>query len=334
MRHNPLRTRHAKELRHRRLSFYETDRKRSAGGANLLNGLSPRGIVFSALMVCAFAMLLLCAGCSKKVVRKDTMVFDLDEVFKKGSGSVEAGEIHEQWRERALELARSGDMKEAVEAFERYVEQDPENYFGFNGLAVCYKRLKDQPAALTNFDRALELADTSSERAKVLGNIGNLYLDANQPQAALGYYKEAASKNKNHPYYLILIAYTFLKLGDHDRAHKVLVEAEDNIKRLKQLDNVDQGKSYYYLARCLLGAGEEDREKVYRYLKLALKADSERLLPRLKRDVNNGQSLFYTLKDDEDLEKLLSQFDETASRSFWRKKDPPPGRSQTRLEKP
>ena len=273
-------------------------------------------------------------GCSKKTVRNSSMVFNLDDVFKKRSDSNIDPELHQKWKETALELARAGELKEAIEAFEKYIEQDPENYFGFNGLAVCYKKMKNPVSAMTNFDRALEFADEPAERAKILGNIGNLYLDTNQLKTALGHYREAANVYKKQPYYLILIAFTFLKQGQPDRAQKVLAQAERKISRLKELDQSEQGKAYYYMARCILGTGEQDQERVYRYLKLALKADPKHLVPRLKKDVNNGESLFYTLKDEKDFVNLISQYSEDSAKSIWNKKEQSAKNSPTRFDSP
>ena len=284
--------------------------------------------------VSGLTILIFITGCAKKTVRNSAMVFNLDEVFNKKSISQDDEEIHDQWKERALELARGGELKEAIEAFERYIEQDPENYFGFNGLAVCYKKMKKPAAAMKNFDRALEFADEPAQRAKILGNIGNLYLDTNQLKTALVHYREAASVHKNHPYYLILTAFTFLKQGELERAQKVLAQAEAKISRIKELEDSEQGKAYYYMARCILGTGEQDRERVYRYLKLALEADPKRLVQRLKTDTNNGQSLFFTLKDEEDLKKLFSQYDEKSSTTVWNNKTQASGRSQSQLDAP
>jgi tetratricopeptide (TPR) repeat protein len=163
---------------------------------------------------------LVASGCGKKVIRQG-MPFDLDRVF---TGIPSAKE--ESWKEKGIRLAKEKDYPKAIEAFMQEVVEEPESFFGFNAIAVCYKNLGDHTNAMKNFERAAEFAESPEERAKLLANIGNLYFSAGRPQVALDNYKEAASQFPKDPLYLILIARTFLVLGDNERARKVLATAE------------------------------------------------------------------------------------------------------------
>ncbi len=270
------------------------------------------GLGFLAL----FTILVLC-GCSRQAVLKNKMVFDLDDAFKKKESQSKSVDQEEDWKEKGLTLVKEKNFQEAIEAFKRHVEKDAENFFGFNAMAVCYKNLGDQSMAMKYFERALEFAEQKQDKAKVLANIGNLYLSRNQPQAALGYYKEATKEYKDNPLYLILIARGFIVLREFERARKVLLEAEQNVAALKRHEDAeDKGTGYYLMAYCFLGTGEEDRDKVSKYLKLALDANPTRFVPRLRTDLNDGQNLFFTLRDEEDIQKLLAKYpSETAKES-------------------
>jgi tetratricopeptide (TPR) repeat protein len=149
-----------------------------------------------------------------------------------------------------------------------------------------------------------------------LANIGNLYFATNKPQAALGYYKEAAGEFEKNPLYLILIARTFLVLNEPDRARKVITSAEENLRGLKTYErDEEKGLGYYLLGHCFAALGEED--KVLKYVEMALKANPDRFVPRVGKESHDHQSLFYTMKDHPDLRKLLDKYASGLSPGRW-----------------
>lgn len=261
------------------------------------------------LVVCALIAL---PGCGKKDVRQDRMVFNLDEVFMRKERPRE----EESWKVKGLRLAKERDFIGAIEAFKRHVEEEPEEFFGFNALAVSYKNLADHSLAMTNYERALEFTDSAEERAKVLANIGNLYYSANKPQAALGYYKEASSEFDRNPFYRILIARTFISLKEHDRARKVLATVEEKPQALEKYESTeDQGGGYFLLAQCYLALGEEER--LLKYAERALKANPDRFVPRLRRELNDERSLLYTMKEDRGVKDILTRYADKLSLGSW-----------------
>jgi tetratricopeptide (TPR) repeat protein len=267
------------------------------------------------MCLCALATV---AGCAKKVERR-SMVFDLDKVFA-GIFLPVPRDQEDQSKEKGVRLARERDFKGATDAFMRHVEEHPEDYFGFNAIAVCYKNLGDDAAAMKNFERALEFAEEPEDHAKVLANIGNLYQARNKLQAALGYYKEAASVFGKNPMYLILIARTFINLNEDDRARKVLAEAEHNARALDTYERSDErGLGYYHLAHCFASLGEED--KVYKYLELALKANPDVYVRRVEKDIDDKRNLLYTVKDDAKVKGLLSTYAAKMSPGRWLVRD-------------
>jgi len=240
-------------------------------------------------------------GCAKKTVRQG-VPFDLDGIL-----TTKVLPKQENWREKGIRLARERNYDEAVEAFKNFVLEDPENYVGFNALAVCYKNMGDHSGAMKNFERALEFAGSPEDRAKVLANIGNLYFSARKYQVALGYYKEAASEFDKNPLYLILVSRTFAALNEPERARKVLTVAEDNLRQLEKYETEeDRGLGYYIMAE--VWAALTDEQRVLDYLEKALKANPERSARRILQGINDEKNLLYTLKDDPLLKKRLDRY--------------------------
>lgn len=241
-------------------------------------------------------------GCGKKAVRISGIPFDLDKVF--------AGidfRPQENWREKGIRLAKEKDFDQAIDAFRKHVLEEPNDFSGFNALAVCYKNLGDHAQAMKNYERALEFATTPEDRGKVLGNIGNLYFSANKPQVALGYYKEAAAEFPENPLYLIFIARTFVMLNEPERARKVLTEVERMYKDLDKYEaDDDRGLGAYHMAYSFLALQDED--KVFKYLEDALKANPAKYIPRLEKDFSDEKSLWYTLKEEPRLKKVMQRY--------------------------
>jgi len=237
------------------------------------------------------------------------MPFDLDKVFT-GIPSPKEG----AWKDQGVRLAKEKDYARAIEAFKQHVVEEPESFFGFNAIAVCYKNLGDHANAMKNFERAFEFTESPEERAKVLANIGNMYFSAGRPQVALDRYKEAASEFPKDPLYHILIARTFLVLEDHERARKVLAAAEKVHKNLEKYERgEDKGLGSYLAANCYLALNDE--KKVFQYLESALKANPGRYVPRIEKDTADEKSLLYTLKDDPLLKKTLEKYAGIADRT-------------------
>ena len=254
------------------------------------------------------------AGCGKKPLGQSIGSY-IEDVFSRRPIAAKVPD-EEPLREKGLRLAKERQFEQAAEAFMRLVEQEPEDFFGYNALAVCHKNRGDHAEAMKNFERALEFIEGKEDRAKVLANIGNLYFATGKPQTALDQYKEAAGEFKENPLYLVLIARTFLVLNEPARAQRVLATAEANVRGLdKYQPEDDKGLGYYLMSHCFAALGEED--KVLKYLERALKANPERFVPRLAKESADQQSLFYTLKDHPDFRKLVDKFAGSLSPGRW-----------------
>jgi Tetratricopeptide repeat len=280
---------------------------RTIAGPPASTGSASRSHLVRTMLV-GLCMLVAASGCGKKVTRSG-VPFDLDKVF---AGKKEP--LKESWKEQGMRQAKEGDFEPAIEAFTQHVLEEPESFFGFNAIAICYKNLGDHAKAMQNFERALEFADDKEEKAKVLANIGNLYFAANRPGVARDYYLEATKEFEKNPLYLILIARTWLVLDEPERARKVLATAEGILKNLDKYEQGDEkGLGYYLMAQCYLALNDE--EKVFQRLEKALKANPFRYVKRIEKDISDEKSLMFTLKDDERLQKALRRYAAQASPS-------------------
>lgn len=253
----------------------------------------------SFIVVCCLLGILI--GCAKKEVRKTTP-FGLDSVLDVPTPAA----IQENTREQGTRLARERKYGEAAPVFRKLVEEEPESFYGYNALAICHKNLGANENAMENFQRALEFAQTQEDKAKILANIGNLYFSANQPQAALGYYKEATAEFERNSLYLVLVARAFTALGDLNRARKVLAAAE-SIQPWKNSDSDDEnGLTDYLMAYCYAALSDED--KALKHLEKAVKANPSKYHDRLIKDMANEKNLFYSLQGDPHVGKLLSRY--------------------------
>ena len=287
-----------------RIEIRETPAKRKSPNKTRFRA-ARSAVKFLLIGVCAVVA---AAGCGKKVTRPG-MPFDLDRVF---TGIPSPKE--ELWKEKGVRLAKEKDYSKAIEAFMQHVVEEPESFFGFNAIAVCYKNLGDHSNAMKNFQRAFEFTESPEERAKVLANIGNLYFSAGRPQVALDNYKEAASEFPKDPLYLILIARTFVVLDEYERARKVLANAEKIHKNLEKYERgEDKGLGSYLAAQCYLALNDES--KVFQYLESALKANPARYVPRIEKDVADEKNLLYTLKDDPLLKKTMAKYSASVERA-------------------
>lgn len=255
--------------------------------------------ILSSLCVLGCAAFLL-VGCSKKVTRQKT-VFDIDKLFMERPEN-----YSENLKEKGIKLAREKNFDEAIETLKKHTQIEPRDFSGYNALAVSYKNKGDFPQAMTNFEKALNLTDKHEDRAKILANIGNLYYSTEKYQAALGFYKEAAAEFDKNPMYMILIARTFVMLGDYDRARKVLSFVDVKPSRLDDAEKGDDlGLTNYLLAEIYTGLNDE--KKVYNNIEEALRANPRRFATKLRQDMQDEKNLFYTLQGDKRIDKMLAR---------------------------
>lgn len=241
-------------------------------------------------------------GCSKKMESSKT-VFNMDTL-----SFDQAQKSQENLKEKGIVLARERSFEKAIEALKEYTQKKSTDFAAYNALGISYKNLGEFSQAMNSFDKALILARNPEERSKILSNIGNLYSTTGKYQAALGFYKEAAAEFDKNPLYLILIARTFVMLGDYERARKVLQSLQEKVPGTNQdgKSQEDTGLDHYLLAEVFIGLNEE--KNVYENIEKALMADPVRYVPRLRIDMQDEKSLFFTLQGDKRIQKMLNRF--------------------------
>ena len=276
------------------------------------------------LAVCLGMFVCLCmCGCAKSAIRKNET-----SIFSGFFSNVKTGPppppaIAESWKEKGLRLAKQKEFGEAIEAFKHDVEENPEKFFGFNAMAICYKNLGNHTDAMKSFNRALEFAEAPEEKAKVMANIGNLYLSAGRPQVALGHYRNAWELSPENLLFLASIARTFITLEDLERARKVLQDAENlqppqaNAEELE-----DQGMGHYLMAYCYAvlsqkQANEEDAAKVVKHAELALKADPDKFVNRINKELQDERSPWIAFKDNQNLKDHIQTYRDKTSLASW-----------------
>lgn len=240
-------------------------------------------------------------GCAKKITRQKT-IFDLENLQFE-----EPETVSENLKEKGIELAREKNFVEAIESLKKYTEKEPTDSTAYNVLAISYKNSGDFDQAMKYFEKALNLTTKPDEKAKILSNIGNLYYATAKYQAALGFYKEAAAEFDKNPMYMILIARTFVVLGDYDRAKKVLSVIDTKSLTSDDSDRgEDSGLNNYLLAE--IHAGLNDEKGVYKNLAAALSLNPARFGPKLRKDMRDEKSLFYTLQGDRQMKNILARY--------------------------
>lgn len=259
----------------------------------------PVGILLIGSLV---VLALVVGGCSKKMSGRG-IPFDLDTIFLPTKGT--SKELNR--KELGVRLAKEKLYTEALKAFKAHVVEQPEDFFGFNAIAVCYKNLGDQAKAIENYERALEFAVSPADKAKVLANIGYLYFGEKRYQVALGYYREAHSEFEQNPLYLIFIARTLVRLGDEDRARKVLREAEKRRTDLDRYEPADnKGVGSYLMADSYLAL--KDYSNFLDHFGRAIQSNPGKYTQWLSENLAGDDSPLQQIKKDPRLKKIVEKY--------------------------
>lgn len=257
-------------------------------------------LVLSFVLLVFWAAML--GGCSKKI-SPTGLPFDLDKIF---SPRPDSGEDLTE-KERGVRLAKEKLYTEALKAFKAHVIERPEDFSGFNAIAVCYKNLGDPSQAIANYERALEFAVSPADRAKVLANIGHLYFGEERYQVALGYYREAHSEFERNPLYLVFIARTLVRLGEGNRARKVLREAEKVQADMTGYDPPDnKGLGYYLMADSYLTL--KDYPKFLDHFERAIRVNPTKYSKWLTETISAEDGPLREIENDPKLKKIVEKY--------------------------
>ncbi|MEZ4921903.1 MAG: tetratricopeptide repeat protein [Crocinitomicaceae bacterium] len=87
------------------------------------------------------------------------------------------------------------DYETAIDYFQSAVDQSPLNFKANYNLANTYHRMNKQDEAIERYEKVVNLAPTSLDKAKVYHNIGNAHMFKQDLDGAIDSYKEALRLN-------------------------------------------------------------------------------------------------------------------------------------------
>lgn len=121
-----------------------------------------------------------------------------------------------------VSLQRAGDLKGAVECFRRALKIDPSSFAAYNNLGGVFASLRDWETALI-FAQAAAAVNPAS--AEIHGNIGDLYLKQNKPDAAAESYRQATTLKQDEPRYLNALGNALRQAGQDAEAEACMRKA-------------------------------------------------------------------------------------------------------------
>ena len=119
------------------------------------------------------------------------------------------------WVDKGNALVTSGKNQEAVEAFTRAIELDPQNARTYYHRGGVYGRLEDYRRAIRDFDRAIEL---NPKLAEAYIDRGVAYEMLGDYQPAIREYDKAIELNPNAARAYVNRGIAYAQLGDHRQA--------------------------------------------------------------------------------------------------------------------
>jgi hypothetical protein len=139
----------------------------------------------------------------------------------------------------------------------------------------------------------------------------------------LGYYKEAHGYCPENLLFLASIARAFITLEDLERARRVLQEAESTQHPDQEPEEMeDRGMGHYLLAYCYAAMSQrapepEDSEGVVKHAELALKADPNKFVNRIRKELADEKSPWFSFKDNEELNDIVRTYWDKTSLASW-----------------
>lgn len=124
--------------------------------------------------------------------------------------------------QQAVEFHRAGDMDGAIRAYREYLKAVPGNVQARSNLGAALARLGHYDEAIVEYEQALKGA---SEKAPILLNLGLAYYKSGRPSQAAAQFEQAPAGLQN-PQVTMLLASCYLRLGQPERAVKILSPLE------------------------------------------------------------------------------------------------------------
>jgi tetratricopeptide (TPR) repeat protein len=111
-----------------------------------------------------------------------------------------------EWFEKGCELSKSGNYTDAVKAFSRAIELNPQDAVAYYNRGVIYHMLGNTQQAINDYNKAIEL---NQQHADFYYNRGNAYVELGNYQQAINDYNNTIELNPKYEkaYYNRGIAY-------------------------------------------------------------------------------------------------------------------------------
>lgn len=175
--------------------------------------------------------------------------------------------------EEANKLFREERFEEAVAAFKKFLEKNPDLYQVHFSLGNCYKEMRDIEQALKEYQVVLENVDEGNDKdkklkAKTLAAIGECYLRTDDMDSAQDYFKQSLALSPDDE----ILAYN---VGEIYFAYQKLDEA---IEYFTLASQIKPGWSDPYYKIGLVYLNKNDSQKAIENLSkfLEIEPDSDR----------------------------------------------------------
>jgi tetratricopeptide (TPR) repeat protein len=126
--------------------------------------------------------------------------------------------------DRAFELQREGNYKEASKAYKKYLQTENKNILAWNNLGICQQKLKVYDASEKAFKKAIA-ADPKDVQA--YNNLASLEIERGDLKEAERLFKEAIVKDPEFPYSYNNLAVLYKSQGKLYRAVEQYKQALD-----------------------------------------------------------------------------------------------------------
>jgi tetratricopeptide (TPR) repeat protein len=93
-------------------------------------------------------------------------------------------------------LSQSGKSDEAIKAYEKAIEFNPQNAYAWDNKGIALGRLNKSDEAIKAFDKAIEI---NPQNSGAWGNKGNALADLNKPDEAIKAFDKAIEINPHDP---------------------------------------------------------------------------------------------------------------------------------------
>jgi len=221
--------------------------------------------------------------------------------------------------------AKSGDLKGAIEDFNKVISKNPKNHEAFHGRGVIYAKLKQRDKTISDFNESIKLNPKASDyylaRGTLLGEMGkykSAYQDLNKAieldkfsfmaysnrgmlkvrerkiDEAIKDYCESIKLNPN-------AAVTYVNLG---AARAMKGDLEGAISEFEHASRVDEDIAMPYIAKSMAKMKQKDIQGAIHEISRALEIEPNNIKALQQRSKLNMKSKNYYLAI-EDLDRMI-----------------------------